>query len=48
MGTSQMVVGVVLHRARTKLKRKIAAYMAKHGKTIITVIHLKALGEKTS
>ena len=32
MGTSQMVVGVVLHRARTKLKKEIAAYMGKHGK----------------
>lgn len=31
MGTSQMVVGVVLHRARTKLKKEIAAYMGKHG-----------------
>lgn len=32
MGTSQMVVGVVLHRARTKLKKEIAAYLGKHGK----------------
>ena len=31
LGTSQMVVGVVLHRARTKLKKEIAAYMGKHG-----------------
>ncbi len=31
LGTSQMVVGVVLHRARTKLKKEIAEYMAKHG-----------------
>ena len=32
MGTSPMVVGVVLHRARTKLKKEIAAYLGKHGK----------------
>ena len=32
MGTSQMVVGVVLHRARTKLKKEIAAYMGQHNK----------------
>jgi RNA polymerase sigma-70 factor (ECF subfamily) len=32
LGTSQMVVGVVLHRARTKLKKEIAAYMGKHNK----------------
>jgi RNA polymerase sigma-70 factor (ECF subfamily) len=31
MGTSQMVVGVVLHRARTKLKKEIAEYLGKHG-----------------
>jgi len=31
LGTSQMVVGVVLHRARTKLKKEIAAYLGKHG-----------------
>lgn len=30
MGTSQMVVGVVLHRARTKLKKEIGRYLAKH------------------
>jgi RNA polymerase sigma-70 factor (ECF subfamily) len=32
LGTSQMVVGVVLHRARTKLKKEIAQYMGKHQK----------------
>jgi len=31
LGTSQMVVGVVLHRARTKLKKEIAEYTGKHG-----------------
>ena len=31
LGTSQMVVGVVLHRARTKLKKEIAEYLGKHG-----------------
>lgn len=30
MNTSQMVVGVVLHRARTKLKKEIAAYLGAH------------------
>ena len=30
LGTSQMVVGVVLHRARTKLKKEIGAYLGKH------------------
>jgi RNA polymerase sigma-70 factor (ECF subfamily) len=30
LGTSQMVVGVVLHRARTKLKKEIAEYLGKH------------------
>lgn len=30
MGTSQMVVGVVLHRARTKLKKEIGRYLKKH------------------
>jgi len=30
MGTSQMVVGVVLHRARTKLRREIGHYLEKH------------------
>ena len=32
LDTSQMVVGVVLHRARTKLKREIAQYLGKHNK----------------
>lgn len=31
LGTSQMVVGVVLHRARTKLKKEIAEYLGRHG-----------------
>ena len=30
MGTSQMVVGVVLHRARTKLRKEIGSYLQKH------------------
>ncbi|HXD29581.1 MAG TPA: sigma-70 family RNA polymerase sigma factor [Pyrinomonadaceae bacterium] len=30
MGTSQMVVGVVLHRARTKLRKEIGRYLEKH------------------
>jgi RNA polymerase sigma-70 factor (ECF subfamily) len=30
MGTSQMVVGVVLHRARTKLRKEIGNYLQKH------------------
>ena len=30
LGTSQMVVGVVLHRARTKLRKEIAEYLGKH------------------
>jgi RNA polymerase sigma-70 factor (ECF subfamily) len=30
MGTSQMVVGVVLHRARTKLRKEIGHYLEKH------------------
>lgn len=30
MGTSQMVVGVVLHRARTKLRKEIGTYLEKH------------------
>ena len=30
MGTSQMVVGVVLHRARTKLRKEIGSYLEKH------------------
>jgi len=30
MGTSQVVVGVVLHRARTKLRREIGHYLEKH------------------
>jgi RNA polymerase sigma-70 factor (ECF subfamily) len=30
LGTSQIVVGVVLHRARTKLKKEIAEYLGKH------------------
>jgi RNA polymerase sigma-70 factor (ECF subfamily) len=32
LGTSQMVVGVVLHRARTKLRKEIGRYMEKHHK----------------
>ena len=32
MGTSQMVVGVVLHRARTKLRKEIGHYLEKHHK----------------
>ena len=30
LGTSQMVVGVVLHRARTKLRKEIGEYLGKH------------------
>jgi len=30
LGTSPMVVGVVLHRARTKLKKEIGQYLKKH------------------
>jgi RNA polymerase sigma-70 factor, ECF subfamily len=30
MGTSQMVVGVVLHRARTRLRKEIGRYLEKH------------------
>jgi len=30
MGTSQMVVGVVLHRARAKLRKEIGRYLEKH------------------
>jgi RNA polymerase sigma factor (sigma-70 family) len=30
MKTSPMVVGVVLHRARTKLKKEIGHYLEKH------------------
>ena len=30
LGTSQMVVGVVLHRARTRLKKEIGHYLEKH------------------
>jgi RNA polymerase sigma-70 factor, ECF subfamily len=30
LGTSPMVVGVVLHRARTKLRKEIGHYLAKH------------------
>jgi RNA polymerase sigma-70 factor, ECF subfamily len=30
MGTSQIVVGVVLHRARTKLRKQIGHYLEKH------------------
>jgi RNA polymerase sigma-70 factor (ECF subfamily) len=30
MSTSQMVVGVVLHRARTKLRKEIGRYLEKH------------------
>jgi RNA polymerase sigma-70 factor (ECF subfamily) len=30
LDTSQMVVGVVLHRARTKLKKEIGCYLEKH------------------
>ncbi|HKO98180.1 MAG TPA: sigma-70 family RNA polymerase sigma factor [Pyrinomonadaceae bacterium] len=30
MGTSQMVVGVVLHRARTKLRKEIGQYLEQH------------------
>ncbi len=30
LDTSQMVVGVVLHRARTKLKKEIGQYLEKH------------------
>ncbi len=32
MGTSQVVVGVVLHRARTKLRKEIGHYLEKHKK----------------
>ena len=30
LGTSQIVVGVVLHRARTKLRKEIGHYLEKH------------------
>jgi RNA polymerase sigma-70 factor (ECF subfamily) len=30
LGTSQVVVGVVLHRARTKLRKEIGHYLEKH------------------
>ena len=30
LGTSQMVVGVVLHRARTRLRKEIGRYLEKH------------------
>ncbi|MFN2516571.1 MAG: RNA polymerase sigma factor [Pyrinomonadaceae bacterium] len=30
LGTSQMVVGVVLHRARTRLRKEIGEYLEKH------------------
>jgi RNA polymerase sigma-70 factor (ECF subfamily) len=30
LGTSQMVVGVVLHRARTRLRKEIGQYLEKH------------------
>ena len=30
LGTSHLVVGVVLHRARTKLRKEIGVYLAKH------------------
>ena len=30
LGTSQMVVGVVLHRARTRLRKEIGHYLEKH------------------
>ena len=30
LGTSRMVVGVVLHRARTKLRKEIGHYLEKH------------------
>ncbi len=30
LGTSQMVVGVVLHRARTQLRKEIGHYLEKH------------------
>ena len=30
LGTSAVVVGVVLHRARTKLRKEIGRYLAKH------------------
>ncbi len=30
LGTSQVVVGVVLHRARTKLRKEIGQYLEKH------------------
>ena len=30
MGTSQLVVGVVLHRARTRLRKEIGHYLEKH------------------
>ena len=32
LGTSQMVVGVVLHRARTRLRKEIGHYLEKHHK----------------
>jgi RNA polymerase sigma-70 factor, ECF subfamily len=32
LGTSQVVVGVVLHRARTKLRKEIGHYLDKHHK----------------
>jgi RNA polymerase sigma-70 factor (ECF subfamily) len=32
MGTSQVVVGVVLHRARTRLRKEIGHYLEKHHK----------------
>jgi DNA-directed RNA polymerase specialized sigma24 family protein len=30
LGTSAVVVGVVLHRARTKLRKEIGRYLEKH------------------
>jgi RNA polymerase sigma-70 factor (ECF subfamily) len=32
LGTSQMVVGVVLHRARARLRKEIGQYLARHHK----------------
>ncbi len=30
LGTSQMVVGVMLHRSRTRLRKEIGQYLEKH------------------
>jgi RNA polymerase sigma-70 factor (ECF subfamily) len=33
IGTSQMVIGVLLHRARTKLRKEIAGFLEGHHET---------------